>query len=84
MEPLALLLIFLSAGLVLFLLDLFLAGGAGMMGMMDGTAMTPALATSASDRCKCDEQSHWASHPPGITDHPGSAGVWCVFPMKGV
>lgn len=39
MEPLTILLIVLGAGVVLFLLDLFLAGGAGTMGMMHGTAM---------------------------------------------
>ena len=39
MEPLTVLLIILGVGLVLFLLDLFLAGGAGTMGMMHGTAM---------------------------------------------
>lgn len=39
MEPLTILLIVLGIGLILFLLDLFLAGGAGTMGMMHGTAM---------------------------------------------
>ena len=39
MEPLTVLLIILGAVFVLFLLDLFLAGGAGTMGMMHGTAM---------------------------------------------
>lgn len=39
MEPLTILLIVLAAGFVLFLLDLLLAGGAGTMGMMHGTAM---------------------------------------------
>ncbi len=39
MEPLTILLIVLGAGFVLFLLDLLLAGGAGTMGMMHGTAM---------------------------------------------
>ena len=33
---------------ILLVLDLFFAGGAGTMGMMHGAAMTPALATSAS------------------------------------
>lgn len=39
MEPLTVLLIILGVVFVLFLLDLFLAGGAGTMGMMHGTAM---------------------------------------------
>ena len=39
MEPLTVLLIILGVVSVLFLLDLFLAGGAGTMGMMHGTAM---------------------------------------------
>lgn len=39
MEPLTVLLIILGLVFVLFLLDLFLAGGAGTMGMMHGTAM---------------------------------------------
>lgn len=39
MEPLTILLIILGAGFVLFLLDLFLTGGAGTMGMMHGTVM---------------------------------------------
>lgn len=39
MEPWTILLIIVGAGFVLFLLDLFLAGGAGTMGMMHGTAM---------------------------------------------
>ena len=33
---------------VLVILDMVFTGGAGTMGMMHGTAMTPALATSAS------------------------------------
>ncbi len=39
MESLTILLIVLGIGLILFLLDLFLAGGAGTMGMMHGTVM---------------------------------------------
>ena len=39
MEPITLLLIILGGAFVLVLLDLFLAGGAGTMGMMHGTAM---------------------------------------------
>ncbi len=39
MEPITILLIIVGAFIVLFLLDLFLAGGAGTMGMMHGTAM---------------------------------------------
>ena len=39
MEPLTVLLIILGVVFVLFLLDLFLAGGAGTMGMMHSTAM---------------------------------------------
>ena len=39
MEPLTVLLIILGVVFVLFLLDLFLAGGAATMGMMHGTAM---------------------------------------------
>jgi hypothetical protein len=38
-ELLTILLIILGVGLVIFLLDLFLAGGAGTMGMMHGTFM---------------------------------------------
>lgn len=39
MEPLTVLLIIFGVVFILFLLDLFLAGGAGTMGMMHGTAM---------------------------------------------
>ena len=39
MEPLTILLIIGGVVIALFLLDLFLLGGAGSMGMMQGTAM---------------------------------------------
>jgi len=39
LEPLTVLLIIFGVVFILFLLDLFLAGGAGTMGMMHGTAM---------------------------------------------
>ncbi|MBI3176398.1 MAG: hypothetical protein HYZ35_00260 [Chloroflexi bacterium] len=48
MDIVTILLIGLGVVVVLFVLDLMFAGGVGTMGMMHGTAMTPALATSAS------------------------------------